>query len=131
MIRILQENDVSNKPACSLIVTDEYDDEIQADILLGDTVVGSVSIITDYSEADGYCYVERIDILPEYRGRGIGTEVLTHTIYDNFGWKCRTVIVAPDNLDARRLYARLGEETTGDINRIFGDYDQGFGVYAI
>ena len=114
-----------------LVKTDESDDEVWCDILLGDQVVRDLSFIIDFPEADGYCYVERIDILPEFRNRGIGTEVLKHTLYDTFGWQCRTVIVAPDNADAQRLYERIWSEVIQDTARIFGDFDQGYGVYEI
>lgn len=129
MIKLIKENKCVDN--ISLNVTDSSDDTMLVDILIGDQVVGDMSIITDYTEADGYCYVERIDIIPEYRNLGIGTEVLTNTLYDVFGWPCRTVIVAPDNADAQRLYSRIGSEVVGNVARVFGYYDQGYGVYEI
>lgn len=114
-----------------LEITDQSDDEMWINIMLGDQVVGDMNVITDFSDADGYCYVERIDIEPDYRNRGIGTEVLKHLLFDTFGWSCRTVVVAPDNADAKRLYERIGSEVSGDVSRVFGDLDQGYGVYEI
>lgn len=121
----------SNDEDLRLEVTDQSDDEMWIDIVLGDQVVGDMNVITDFSECDGYCYVERIDIEHEYRNRGIGTEVLKHLLFDTFGWPCRTVVVAPDNVDAKRLYERIGSEVSGDAARVFGDLDQGYGVYEI
>lgn len=121
----------SSSDDIQLVATDEQDDEIWIDIMIGDTVVGDMNVITDFSECDGYCYVERIDIEPDYRNRGIGTEVLKHLLFDTFGWSCRTVVVAPDNADAKRLYERIGSEVSGDVARVFGDLDQGYGVYEI
>ena len=132
-INDLTESD--SKGHVTLDVTDTYDDQIYADILVDGTVVGDLTVITDfydeYTDVSDCCYVERIDILPEYQNNGIGTEVLTHTLFDTFDYKCRTVIVAPDNADAQRLYSRIGNEVSGDMSRVFGDFDQGYGVYEI
>lgn len=63
------------------------------------------------------------------RGMGIGTTVLTDNLKDDY----YSIVLAPDNEDAKRLYQRLGEE----CNRIpgcdheFGYFDQGYGVYVI
>lgn len=68
-------------------------------------------------------YVERIDIYPEYRNQGIGTKALK-LIADKYG----DYLIAPDNQDAARLYARLGELVETDITSYI---DQGYGVYEI
>lgn len=88
---------------------------------VGGVDVGGASVIV-YD--DGDAYVERVDIDDGYRNRGYGTAMLKRlaTMYD-------TVYLAPDNDDARRLYARLGDDVTskGSWNYV----NQGFGVYAI
>lgn len=83
--------------------------------------VGSASVIV-YD--DGDAYVERIDVDDGYRNRGYGTAMLKQlaAMYGD-------VYVAPDNDDARRLYARLGDDVTGKGS--WGYVDQGYGVYAI
>lgn len=68
-------------------------------------------------------YVERIDIYPEYQNKGIGTKALK-LIADKYG----DYLIAPDNQDAARLYARLGELVETDITSYI---DQGYGVYEI
>ncbi len=112
----------------NVIEYDEENGEKYIEIVKDGERVGDMTVITSFEDADGYCYVERIDIDEQYRRQGIGTEVLTHALYDEFGWECRTVVVAPDNADAQRLYERIGREcTTAD----FPCYDQGWGVYEI
>ncbi len=80
-------------------------------------------------ELDDDCgYVERIDVDEGYRGRGIGTAAIAD-IKQDF-WK---LYFAPDNENAARLYARIGEPVEGvwvgnlDISYL----DQGYGVYEV
>ena len=102
------------------------------DIIADGETVGTVDLIDHLCEDDddnGICYIERIDVDEQYRNRGIGTEVLTSTLYEE-GY--RTVVVAPDNDDAKRLYERIGTEFiyTG-VGVDFSYNDQGYGVYVI
>lgn len=106
----------------------EEEDSKGFSIIADGTKAGEVWILVDFEDADGWCYVERIDIDEEFRNKGIGTQVLTRTLFDTCGWECRTVVVAPDNEDAKRLYERIGEDC---IYTDFGYYDQGYGVYKI
>lgn len=119
----------------TLKLTEACEDEKCFEIYADGTKVGTIEIETgfedDFTDVSSYSYVERIDIDEEFRGNGIGTEVLTHALYNECGWECRNVICAPDNEDAQRLYERIGSEVSGDICRAFGDYDQGYGVYVI
>ena len=85
-------------------------------IIENGATVGYATVMTD--EKSAYC--ERIDIEPEYRGRGYGTSAL-RDLSSMYGG----IIIAPDNEDARRLYERIGSECSDDM------YDQGFGVYEI
>ncbi|MBP5782447.1 MAG: GNAT family N-acetyltransferase [Bacteroidales bacterium] len=80
------------------------------------TVIGHATIIND----DNSAYLERIDIDESYRNKGYGTKAIRQLSSEYGG-----IIVAPDNEDARRLYERLGYESSDDM------YDQGFGVYEI
>lgn len=109
---------------------DEPPDYHGYNILLNGKRVGTTEIIDCYNDYNDICYVERIDINEEYRGRGIGTTVLTKE-FRNEGY--RDVVVAPDNKNAQRLYQRIGEETNfvGGCDVDFGDLDQGYGVFVI
>lgn len=109
---------------------EEYDYhllEIHAD----GEVVGAVEVVDHLSDDNDVCYVERIDIDEAFRGKGIGTEVLTSTLNDECGY--RYVVVAPDNEDAKRLYERIGEEYSfiPYCDQDFDYNDQGYGVYVI
>lgn len=100
------------------------------DIYADGQKVGSIEIIDCFNEENDICYVERIDIDEEYRGQGIGTEVLKNTLYSDFGYY--TTIVAPDNEDAQRLYERIGREyNCTNEGYDFSYNDQGYGVYEI
>lgn len=93
--------------------------------------VGAMEIVDHLNDDNDVCYVERIDIDEEFRGKGIGTEVLTSTLWDKCGY--RYVVVAPDNEKAKRLYERIGEEYSyiPDCEVDFSYNDLGFGVYVI
>ena len=88
---------------------------------VGGVDVGGASVIV-YD--DGDAYVERVDIAVGYRNRGYGSAMLKRLAAMYNG-----VYLAPDNDDARRLYARLGDDVTSKGS--CGYVDQGFGVYAI
>lgn len=88
---------------------------------VGGVDVGGASVIV-YDNGDAY--IERIDVDTTYRNCGYGTAMLKQlaAMYGD-------VYLAPDNDDARRLYARLGDDVTSKGS--WGYVDQGFGVYAI
>lgn len=71
-----------------------------------------------------WAYCELLYIEPEMRGQGLGTEML-RWMAARYG----SVVVAPDNLGAQRLYKRLGREAYG--REAYYYIDQGFGVYEI
>lgn len=74
-------------------------------------------------------YLERIDVLDEYQGKGIGTQLLKHTIEkaSNLGLSS-SIVLAPDNERAKRWYERIGSEI---YDNDWLSVDQGFGVYRI
>ena len=71
-----------------------------------------------------WAYCELLYIEPEMRGQGLGTELL-RWMAARYG----SVVVAPDNRGAQRLYERLGSEACG--REAYYYIDQGFGVYEI
>lgn len=88
---------------------------------VGGVDVGGASVIV-YD--DGDAYVERVDIAVGYRNRGYGSAMLKRLAAMYNG-----IYLAPDNDDARRLYARLGDDVTSKGSWSY--VDQGYGVYAI
>lgn len=94
---------------------DSYE-SINYDIVGDGKTIGYATIINDENDA----YLERIDIDEKYRNQGLGTKAILD-LSEKYG----SIIVAPDNEDAQRLYERLGYESSNDM------YDQGFGVYEI
>lgn len=81
---------------------------------------------------DGCGYLERIDVDEGFRGQGIGSAAIREILGDFDGLYC-----APDNADAARLYARLGEKIVGeDVDgaaplECLYYLDQGYGVYEV
>ncbi len=80
--------------------------------------VGCASVMTDEKST----YVDRIDIYEAHRNHGFGTAFLM-ALSKLYG----SVVLAPDNEDARRLYDRLGN----DVSKDYWMVDQGYGVYEI
>lgn len=96
-------------------------DEYMYTARVGDVTIGGASVIV-YDNGDAY--IERIDVDDGYRNRGYGTAMLKQ-LAALYG----AVYLAPDNDDARRLYARLGDDVTSKGSWSY--VDQGYGVYAI
>lgn len=82
-----------------------------------------VDLSTEPGESP-WAYCEMLYIEPEMRGQGLGTEML-RWMAARYG----SVVVAPDNRGAQRLYKRLGREAYG--REAYYYIDQGFGVYEI
>lgn len=81
---------------------------------------------------DGCGYIERIDVDEGFRGQGIGSKAIREIAGD-----FESLFAAPDNEDAARLYAKLGEKIVGEDIETAAPMeclyylDQGFGVYEI
>lgn len=110
----------------TIILTDIYEDEsgntYYFDIKTDGRKVGTASVRAADMD-DDHAYVEGIDIDEEYQNQGIGTAALHQISGLWYG-----VEIAPDNEDARRLYARLGSLSDWDVAPYL---DQGYGVYRI
>lgn len=77
-------------------------------IMEGETKVGYAELLVSYDE-DGdekSAYINSIEIYEQFRNCGHGTAALKTIAAEHNG-----VYICPDNEDAERLYARIGEET--------------------
>ena len=83
---------------------------------LANQPVGAVWLRLPVGEYKGYGYVDNntaelsIAVFPEYRGRGTGTQLLTHLLASEWGRSPLALSVSADN-PAVRLYQRFGFET--------------------
>lgn len=107
----------------------QYEDDWEGyRVYTGEHVEATVQILEGGEDA----YIERIDVEEGYRGQGIGTAAIRSICRD-----FRHVYCAPDNKNAARLYARIGEMVVGEdaTGRVTHDclyyLDQGFGVYEV
>ena len=106
------------------IITTRTDEGYVHELWVPGREVGRARVNFSAQEEDPWAYCELLYIEPEMRGQGLGTEML-RWMAARYG----SVVVAPDNRGAQRLYERLGREAYG---REAYDYiDQGFGVYEI
>ncbi len=77
--------------------------------------VGAVWLRFLVGENKGYGYVDddtpelSIAVLPEYRGQGVGTQLLIHLLASAYGQSSISLSVSVDN-PALRLYERFGFE---------------------
>lgn len=92
---------------------------IQYTILADGVAAGRINVQVD----ENFAYCADICVWEEKRNAGIGTAALK-ALVSEYG----SVIIAPDNEDARRLYDRLGSEW---VNEEAGYIDQGYGVYEL
>lgn len=114
-----------------LKITNEYKDEYEIsrdyDIVVDGVTVGAISTIVDSDEVDedgdiDYIYIYGLDIDPDYRNKGYGTQAIKAIAKEAWHF----AYLAPTNATNQRLYARLGEETDHNPG-----VDQGFGIYAV
>ena len=75
-------------------------------------------------EVAGFCafwlvvdeiHINNVAIRPQFRGQGLGTALLTHVLAEGrrLGARRATLEVRASNVDARRLYERLGFAVAG------------------
>lgn len=82
---------------------------------LTEQAVGAVWLRLLTGEDKGYGYVDDetpelgIAVFPEYRGQGIGTQLLTHLLESSCGWSSISLSTSVNN-PAVRLYKRFGFE---------------------
>lgn len=81
---------------------------------------------------DGLCeaYMSILYVEKEYRGQGIGTNLLHHCIKMCDDLCLRScVVLAPDNIRAKTWYKSIGNEILDDIS--WSHFDQGYGVFRV
>ena len=93
---------------------------LASDVMTGQSV-GAIWLRLLIEENKGYGYVDdntpelSIAVLPEYRGQGIGTQLLTHLFASEYGKTAISLSVSTDN-PAVRLYERFGFEIISKSN---------------
>ena len=107
------------------IITTRTDEGYIHEMWVPGREVGRARVNLSAEPGEGpWAYCELLYIEPEMRGQGLGTELL-RWMAARYG----SVVVAPDNRGAQRLYKRLGREAYG--REAYYYIDQGFGVYEI
>ena len=66
------------------------------------------------SECEWATFIDQIEIVPEYQGRGIGTALINNVLARGCPVELDVLKV---NVDARRLYERLGFRVTAETER--------------
>lgn len=109
LLQVCEVNTMTISMIAKLI--EEYDTMKMFDIsiMLGSDKIGYAELFISYDEDgdESAAYVKSIEIKGLYRNNGYGTEILKALAEEHRG-----IYICPDNDDAERLYARLGEETS-------------------
>lgn len=110
--------------------------DLQFVALDGDKVIGWCDIVRRRHEALRHSGLLAIGVVPEYRGRGIGTDLMKRAIAS--AWRRRLtrieLTVRADNLAAVALYRRMGfkiEGTHRKAIRLDGKYFDQLGMALI
>ncbi len=77
-------------------------------------------IAGDVKRMEGVAWIATVGVLPEYRKRGIGAELLRRC-EDQVPVKIIRLCVRPSNEDAIRLYERFGYAKVGEWQRYYQD----------
>jgi ribosomal protein S18 acetylase RimI-like enzyme len=75
---------------------------------------GLIPTVTDETQA-GEVYIDSIAVSPAHQGKGIGSKLLQHVIYQKKG-ETLGLLVDKTNPPAKRLYLRIGFESVGEKN---------------
>lgn len=73
----------------------------------------------DWYEEDGIIKLEEVTILPEFKGRGFGTEMLKQLLYKGIREEQKQVYVVTETGDEHNLYQQLGFQTVGMETEMF------------
>lgn len=94
--------------------------------LLGDEPAGLVQLDIPTAKAQGYGPVPFLYLLPEYRGQGLGVQLIGQavSVFRDLGCDRLRLRCAPDNAPAQKFYARYGFHKIGEApgSRVPLDY---------
>lgn len=77
------------------------------------TLIGLVAAYPDHAHAR--MFITNVSVLPQWRGHGVATELITRCghVARELGMRSVMLELAMDNVAARRLYDKLGFVSTG------------------
>ena len=84
----------------------------------GDEIVGFIA--GELHSGDQIAWISTVGVLPEYRGRGIGTSLMK-ACEERLSAQAVRLSVRKSNLDAIRLYNKLGYSPVESWNRYYQD----------
>ncbi|MFX1323504.1 MAG: GNAT family N-acetyltransferase [Promethearchaeota archaeon] len=95
----------------------------------GNEIIGKSLWYVKGDPNEGVAELEELYVFEEYRNKGIGTELINSTInsvrkfFKNLRIKPRRIFLysEEDNLNARRLYEKLGFEFIANLGHLFSD----------
>lgn len=84
-------------------------------VMWQDEVIGVLQLATHRQIDDGVGYIPFVYLKPDYRRRGIGSQLIGEAVslYRELGRRTLRLRCAPDNLTAQRFYKRLGFQKIG------------------
>ena len=87
-----------------------------------DKAVGILDMDTKRGADEGYGWISLIDLIPEYRGKGYGAQLLGRAIkkYSDMGRRAIRLTVTEGNKEARDFYAKHDFEEIGTEHNALG-----------
>lgn len=114
---------IDDKPVAGLISytgNGYHETKIRTFKLVPPEVLDFDPFTMDDETREGEYYLDSLAVLPEYRGKGIGTALLRHGIETAKSKGLLPILACdPENENAYRLYSSLGFQAEGKLN-IFG-----------
>lgn len=86
---------------------ENYDHTRTQAVLVHGHIIGYLRV----SERESATFIDDIEIVPDYQGKGIGTALINNIVAQG---RRVELDVLKANVDARRLYERLGFRVTGE-----------------
>lgn len=94
--------------------------------IVGQLFVHMYHLNSSHGNAHPHAYIYGFRVRPQYRGRGIGSQLLLNTENDLIrrGFRSISLNVARDNEAARRLYERFGYQVVGSEPGVWSYIDE-------
>ena len=91
-------------------------------LLSGSDVVGMIDIDPERGKNEGYGWISFFYLLPAYRGKGWGAQLLGHALWfcETRGWHSLRLHVAEDNAHAKGFYEHFGFTVIGSTPGVRG-----------